>query len=186
MPEVAITIGPKTYNITCGEGEQDKIRSLGALIAEKRAELGPSAAPQESQNMLFTAFFLADELSEARRRLEDESKGTASAKAELESALNNIEHEKSKSGGKKAELRAEIATLRKSEARAREELATVKAELAQMREEAAHQHDLFGASVDADAIAASLEQLADKAEATAFAIEGSLEAPRVEDPRPKP
>ena len=185
MPEVAIKIGPKTYNITCGEGEQDKIRALGALIAEKRAQLGASSAPQESQNMLFTAFFLADELSEARASLEDAGKGTAAAKAELESALANIEHEKSKSGGKKAELRSEIETLRKSEARAREELAAVKAELAELREETAQQHDLFGAPVDEEAIAASLEKLADKAEAAARAMEGSLEAPRVEDPRTK-
>ncbi|MEO0699551.1 MAG: cell division protein ZapA [Pseudomonadota bacterium] len=178
MPEVAIKIGPKTYNISCGEGEQERIMALGALIAEKRAQLGASSAPVESQNMLFTAFFLADELSEARASLEQAGKGTEAVKAELE-------HENSKIGSKKAELRSEIETLRKSEARAREELAAVKAELAELREAAAHQHDLFGAPEDEDAIATSLEQIADKAEATALALEGSLEAPRLEDPRPK-
>jgi len=181
LPEVAIKIGPKTYNITCGEGEQDKIRALGALIAEKRAQLGASSAPQESQNMLFTAFFLADELSEARASLEDAGKSTEAAKAELESALANIEHEKSKSGGKKAELRAEIETLRKSEATAQEEITKLKAEIVALREAAEHQHDLFGAPVDEDAIAATLEVLAEKAETTAAAMEKALGEPRLED-----
>ena len=180
MPEVAITIGPKTYKMLCGEGEQERIRALGAIIADKYAQLGPDRAPLEAQNLLFTAFFLADELSETRSKADEAAKLSETARALIKSAETRIEQEKSKSGGKKAELKAEIETLRKAEARAREEVAALKAELVQLREANAQQHDLFGTDADEDAVANSLEQLAERAEATARAMEGAFEAPVLE------
>ncbi|MEM9311340.1 MAG: cell division protein ZapA [Pseudomonadota bacterium] len=185
MPEVAITIGPKTYKMLCGEGEQERIETLGALIAEKYAQLGADRAPLEAQNLLFTALFLADELSDARNKANDAAKASQSARAEVDSAMARVEQEKSKSGGKKAELKAEIETLRKAEARAREEVSALKAELVALREANEHQHDLFVAGVDEDALASSLEQMADRAEAAANAMEGALDAPKLEDPSDK-
>ena len=171
MPEVAIKIGPKTYQVRCGEGEQERIAALGAMIAEKYAQLGDARAPLESQNLLFTALFMADELSEARNRADESHREAKAAETELEKALAKVEHEKSRSGGKKAELRAEIETLRTSEERAREEIKTLKAELTAMREAHEHQHDLFGAPVDEETIASTLEKLAERAEAAANAME---------------
>ena len=68
MSTVALTIGPKTYNVACAEGQEARITVLGAMIAEKYAQLGASRAPLEAQNLLFAALFLADELTEARKR----------------------------------------------------------------------------------------------------------------------
>ncbi|MBD2842018.1 cell division protein ZapA [Erythrobacter rubeus] len=157
MSEVTLTVGPKSYTIICADGEEEHIMKLGAMIEERYAKLGNARTPQEAQNLLFAALFLADELAEARK----------SAKKSSE----NVEHEKARSGGKKAELRAEIETLTKAEARAREEVKDLKAQLAEMREAASHQHDLFGAPSVSDEIIEKLETLATRAEETATALE---------------
>ncbi|MFN4039997.1 MAG: cell division protein ZapA, partial [Erythrobacter sp.] len=69
MSTVTLTIGPKSYSIACADGEEAHITALGAIIAEKYAQLGASRAPLEAQNMLFAALFMADELAEARRQV---------------------------------------------------------------------------------------------------------------------
>ncbi|MEM7688411.1 MAG: cell division protein ZapA [Pseudomonadota bacterium] len=171
MPEVAITIGPRSYTVRCGEGEQERIAALGAMIAEKYAQLGNARAPTETQNLLFTALFMADELSEARNEADKAYRKAKAAKTELETSLSKVEQEKSRSGGKKAELRSEIETLRKAEAQARDEINVLKADLTALREANEHQHDLFGAPVDEDAVASALERLAERAEAAANAME---------------
>ncbi|MEM7700988.1 MAG: cell division protein ZapA [Pseudomonadota bacterium] len=171
MPEVAIKIGPRTYQVRCGEGEQERISALGAMIAEKYALLGQSRAPQEAQNLLFTALFMADDLSEARNEADKAYRKAKSAKDELEASLSKVQHEQSRSGGKKAELRAEIETLKKAEAQARDEIKSLKEELTALREANEHQHDLFGAPVDENTIASALERVAERAEATANAME---------------
>ena len=159
MSEISIKIGPKSYPFVCGDGEEDHIRKLAAIIDEKYSQLGSARSPQEAQNMLFAALFLADELSETRKVAKKSSE--------------NVEHEKAKSGGKKAELKSEIETLTKAEARAREEIGELKATLAEMREAASHQHDLFGAPSVGDDIVQKLEALAARAEETASALEGT-------------
>ncbi|MBV7267251.1 cell division protein ZapA [Erythrobacter ani] len=157
MSEVTLTVGPKSYTIICADGEEQHIENLGAMIAERYAKLGASRTPQEAQNMLFAALFLADDLAEARKV--------------AKKSTQNVEHEKERSGGKKAELRAEIETLTKAEARAREEVADLKGQLAELREAASHQHDLFGAPSVSDEIIEKLEALASRAEETAAALE---------------
>ena len=67
MSTVTLTIGPKTYPVSCADGEETHIEALGAMIAEKYALLGSARAPLEAQNLLFAALFLADELAEARK-----------------------------------------------------------------------------------------------------------------------
>ena len=171
MPEVAIKIGPKTYQVRCGEGEQERIAALGAMIAEKYAQLGTGRAPTESQNLLFAALFLADDLSEARNEADRAYRKAKAARDELETTQSKVQQEQSRSGGKKAELRAEIETLRKSEERAREEIQSLKAQMTSLREANELQHDLFGAPVDENSVASALERLAEKAEAAANAME---------------
>ncbi len=68
MSTVTLSIGPKTYTIACADGQEAHIRALGAMIAEKYAQLGSARAPLEAQNLLFAGLFLADELAEARKR----------------------------------------------------------------------------------------------------------------------
>lgn len=159
MSKITIQVGPRSYPFVCGDGEEEHIRKLAAMIDEKYRQLGDARSPQEAQNMLFAALFLADELAEARQVAKKSNE--------------DVEHEKARSGGRKAELETELETLKKSEARAREEVEALKSELAEMREAASHQHDLFGAPALSDAVIERLEALAEKAEATAGALEAN-------------
>ncbi len=163
MSQVSLKIGPKSYTVNCADGEEQHIEKLAAMIDEKYAQLGAARAPQEAQNMLFAALFLADELAEARKI----------AKRSTE----NVEHEKERSGGKTVQLQSEIETLTKAEARARQEVEELKEQLAEMREAERHQHDLFGEAADAGDIADKLEALANRAEAAATALERGSTAP---------
>lgn len=154
MSTVTLTIGPKSYPIACADGEEAHIEALGAIIAEKYAQLGASRAPLEAQNMLFAALFMADELAEARRKV------AAAAPDRL------------------AALEAQVAQLRLVEKAAQEEIARLKAQASKAVPKSA-QVDLFGAPpapATGDTVADSLEALAARAEALAAALEAKGES----------
>ncbi|MEL7189534.1 MAG: cell division protein ZapA [Pseudomonadota bacterium] len=147
MSTVNITIGPRTYPVACGDGEEAHVEKLAAVIDQKYAQLGAARTARESQNLLFTALFLADELAEAKKG-------------------NIAPSEPEKPSGKKAELKAEIDDLRSQNE-------ALKSELEQLRKAASTQTDLYsGDTADTDAIAEKIEALAARAEATADALEG--------------
>ncbi len=58
-------IGGRRHTVSCADGEEAHIANLGGMIDEKFAQMGNPAGP-DSQNMLFAALLLADELHEAR------------------------------------------------------------------------------------------------------------------------
>lgn len=188
MPEVALKIGPRTYTVTCGPGEEERIAALGAIVAEKYAALGNARAPLEAQNLLFAALFLADELNEARAAPENSAAPDEAPDQRVEEELARLRRELKAEFGKeraawdalKADLKAENETLRRAEERAREDVAKQSLELAELREQLAKNGDLF-AEADSligrpseDAIVETLEALAARAEATAEALEGAL------------
>lgn len=65
MSEVTLVIGGRRHTVSCADGEEAHIADLGGMIDEKFAQMGNPAGP-DSQNMLFAALLLADELHEAR------------------------------------------------------------------------------------------------------------------------
>jgi cell division protein ZapA len=148
MSVVALTIGPKTYNVACADGEEAHIQALGAIIAEKYAQLGASRAPLEAQNLLFAALFLADELAEARKRKAQEPAPAAAPDAEALEAL-----------------RAAIVRLE-------DDLAAARAD-APAAPVATPSTDLFAASAPNPELAAQLESLAERLEANAAALEAA-------------
>jgi cell division protein ZapA len=160
MSTVTLSIGPKTYNVACADGEEDHIQRLGAMIAEKYALLGQARAPLEAQNLVFAALFLADELAEARKR---------GAEAPEPAPPPEPDH-------------AESEALRETIARLEEELATAREALTRPAPAAplpppASQFDLFGgaplASATDEELAERLEALAARAEASAAALEAA-------------
>lgn len=177
MSEVTIKVGPKPYTIVCADGEEDKVKALGAMIDAQYAKLGRTRAVQETQNLVFAALFMADELDEAKNAAEDaKSKVEAAQKQATEAtkrAADATETAQAKIGDKTSELKAEIETLRKAEQRARDEVTSLKAQLAEMREAASHQHDMFGDEKQEAALAQKLETLAARAEETAAALESA-------------
>lgn len=156
MSTVTLTIGPKSYPVACADGQEDHIRTLGAMIAEKYAQLGQSRAPLEAQNLLFAALFLADELAEARKQLAQKPEPDP-APAPSEADAKAVEA-----------LRSAIATLEADLAAARAAVASPPA---------TPQADLFGGppvtGVDTAAIAEKLEAIAARTEASAAALEAA-------------
>jgi cell division protein ZapA len=152
MSTVTLNIGPKTYTIACADGEEAHIEALGAMIAEKYALLGASRAPLEAQNLLFAALFLADELTEARKRGGDAEPVVApqADTAETDALRETI-----------AQLEGELEAARKAVA----------------APAAAPQPDLFVGAAPADnmseAVAEQLEALAARIEASAAALEAT-------------
>lgn len=152
MSTVTLTIGPKSYPIACADGEEAHIEALGAVVAEKYAQLGSARAPLEAQNMLFAALFMADELAEARRQV-------------AAVAPDYV-----------ASLEARIAALEAEQASAESEIARLSTALAKAEAEAA-QEDLFAAEPAdgaSDALAQQLEALAARAEALADTLEAGV------------
>ncbi|MHA7818147.1 MAG: cell division protein ZapA [Erythrobacter sp.] len=187
MTQVKIKVGPRTYSIACGPGDEEKVERFGALIDQNYSRLGNARAPQEADNLVFAALFMADELDEAKTALTDARAELAEVKLELQrvrddaanearKAASASEHATERNGSHRAELKAEIETLRKAEQRARKDVASLRAQLAVWEERARHQHDLFGGPAEdaalSAAIAEKLEALAIRAEATASELEG--------------
>lgn len=147
MNTVSLTIGPKTYNVACAEGQEAHIAMLGAMIAEKYAQIGAARAPLEAQNLLFAALFLADELSEARKAATAQPATPPAADPQAIEAL-----------------RAAIATLE-------DDLAAARATAAS--DPLSAQTATTDDAVSAEMLAAQLEALADSAEASAEALEAA-------------
>jgi cell division protein ZapA len=151
MSTVTLSIGPKSYTVACADGQEAHIKALGAMIAEKYAQLGSARAPLEAENLLFSALFLADELAEARKKLGDAPAPTT-APAPAPDA-------------------AELDSLRAAVTKLEAELAAAKETTAQP---AGARSDLFGsAAAQDDALAERLEALAAQVEASAAALEAA-------------
>lgn len=155
MSTVTLSIGPKNYTVACGDGEEAHIRALGAMIAEKYAQLGAARAPLEAQNLLFAALFMADELHQARKRLAEVPPPAPQpdpADAEAIAALQNAI----------AALEADLAAAR---------------DIAATPQPSVPQFDLFAGpaqeGITAGDLADRLEALAAQAEASAAALEAS-------------
>lgn len=151
MSTVSLSIGPKTYAIACADGEEPHITMLGAMIAEKYARLGSSRAPLEAQNLLFAALFLADELSEARKRPVREQtappEGDTQELVALRTTITRLEDELTEA--RKAASNPAPAPVAKPQA------------------------DLFGGPNLSDLLTERLETLAARAEANAAALEAA-------------
>ena len=67
MPQVSIQIANRTYELACGDGEQERVQQLAAYVDDKVSELRKQmpGAP-EIKLVVFAALLLADESHEAR------------------------------------------------------------------------------------------------------------------------
>ncbi|WP_086735611.1 cell division protein ZapA [Erythrobacter colymbi] len=160
MSTVTLSIGPKSYTVACADGQEAHIKALGAMIAEKYAQLGSARAPLEAENLLFAALFMADELDQARKRLAEKPEPAPAAEPVDPEALAALQNAI-------AALEADLAAAREAAARP-----------APAPAPATPQFDLFGGAAAPDPhteeIAARLEALAERAEANAAALEAAV------------
>ncbi len=80
MAHVAVTLNGRTYRFVCGEGEQERIEALAAYIGGKLETLGQDLGRAGDDRLLvMAALHLADELFEARAKLDEVGIGTVQA-----------------------------------------------------------------------------------------------------------
>lgn len=167
MNEVGLQIGGRTYRVACAPGEEERVRRLGATIAEKLAALGNPAGP-DAQNLLFAALLLADEVHEARER-----DGGAHAEAIAPAAAQETTAERDRLRARIAELESEqarlSAALREAEQAAAEAATRTAAPAAREDETRAGSPPAPRAALED--LAPALEQLAEMLEECADKLE---------------
>lgn len=69
MADVRLNIASREYIVTCSDGEEQHLQSLGALVDEMAREAGGSAGGlNESRLLLFASLLLADKLHETQSK----------------------------------------------------------------------------------------------------------------------
>ena len=93
MPQVSINIANRTYELACGEGEEDRVQELAAYVNEKvnalRRQLPPGAP--EVKLLVFASLLLADESREARGIAKQAESARASATDDAETLATALE-----------------------------------------------------------------------------------------------
>ncbi len=70
MPQVAVVISGKAYRMACGEGEEEHLKALAAVIDGKITELRGSFGEIGDMRLhVMSALMVADEQVEAKRRI---------------------------------------------------------------------------------------------------------------------
>ena len=92
MPQVSINIANRTYELACGEGEEDRVHELAAYVDEKVALLRKQlpGAP-EVKLLVFASLLLADESREARGIAKQAETARASATDNAETLATALE-----------------------------------------------------------------------------------------------
>ncbi|RIA55450.1 cell division protein ZapA [Dichotomicrobium thermohalophilum] len=101
MPQVTLTIGNKTYRLSCAEGEEPRIHALASHFAARVDEIGERFPRMPSDQLfLMAALIVTDELFEAREELQ----GTLKQIARLGNALNDKSGARGPSGSEMAQI----------------------------------------------------------------------------------
>ena len=92
MPQVSIQIANRTYELACGDGEQERVQQLAAYVDEKIGDLRKQmpGAP-EVKLLVFAALLLADESHEARGLAKAAETARASATDSAETLATALE-----------------------------------------------------------------------------------------------
>jgi cell division protein ZapA len=64
MADVRLNIAGREYIVTCKDGEESRLVTLGQLVDEKAREAGGGGGLNESRQLLFAGLLLADRLHE--------------------------------------------------------------------------------------------------------------------------
>ena len=66
MAEVRLKIAGREYIVTCKDGEEKRLQSLGAMVDNMATQAGgPTGGLNESRLLLFSALLLADKLHDS-------------------------------------------------------------------------------------------------------------------------
>lgn len=92
MPQVSIQIANRTYELACGDGEEERVQELAVYVDEKIVDLRRQlpGAP-EVKLLVFAALILADESREARGIAKAAESARASATDSAETLATALE-----------------------------------------------------------------------------------------------
>lgn len=80
MAEVAITLNGRTYRLECGDGEEEHLIALSELVGKRLDSLQKQFGQVgDDRLLLMTALMIADDLSEAQKKLADAESEQATA-----------------------------------------------------------------------------------------------------------
>jgi cell division protein ZapA len=93
MPQVSINIANRTYELACGDGEEDRVHELAAYVDEKVSTLRQRLPPgtPEIKLMVFASILLAEESREARGIAKQAETARASATDNAETLATALE-----------------------------------------------------------------------------------------------
>jgi cell division protein ZapA len=92
MPDVLVQIANRTYELACGDGEEQRVQELAAYVDEKVTELRLQLpGTPEVKLLVFAALILADESREARGIAKAAESARASATDSAETLATALE-----------------------------------------------------------------------------------------------
>jgi len=92
MPEVSVQIASRTYELACGEGEEQRVQELALYVDQKVQDLRRQLpGTPEIKLMVFAALILADESREARGIAKAAESARASATDSAETLATALE-----------------------------------------------------------------------------------------------
>lgn len=91
MAEVTVTLNGRTYRLECDDGEEDHLKALseqvGVRLDQMRQQFGQVG---DERLLLMAALMIADDLSEANKKLKALEQEKASVGERLESAESQV------------------------------------------------------------------------------------------------
>lgn len=95
MPQVVVTINTRSYAVACGEGEEQHLMRLAALIDERVSSLAREVGQVgDTRLMLMASLLMADDLEQAESRADEaeaELMGARQARADIETKAAETE-----------------------------------------------------------------------------------------------
>lgn len=93
MAEVTLQIGGRPHTVACRDGEETRVKLLGAMLEERWATAMRAAGGTPGERaMLFVALMLADDLDEAEQRPPSGAAVSEPALARIADRLEALAH----------------------------------------------------------------------------------------------
>jgi len=95
MPQVVVTINTRTYAVACGDGEEEHLLRLAAVVDERVTSLAREVGQVgDARLMLMAALLMADDLEQAEAKARDAAEaidGARRAQLEVEDRVSQVE-----------------------------------------------------------------------------------------------
>lgn len=95
MPQVVVTINTRSYAVACGEGEEEHLMRLAAVVDERVTSLARDVGQVgDARLLLMASLLMADDMEQAETRAQDaeaEIMTVRQAQADLEGKAHEVD-----------------------------------------------------------------------------------------------